>query len=225
MEAGAHLSQPPTPLTYAVPASQAFHQHRTLLLNADYQPIGFPLETLNAEDTIRGLFMGRYQVVEWSNIYAHSPSMEMRLPSVVALREYIAAANLHLVPTCNLHNLYVRDRGLCQYTGQPLRLNSSSKEFEATVDHVIPRAHQGHGNWDNVVLASWQANNRKGHKKPEQVGLTLRTMPWTPTGADLLYLWLTEEKLHGLPQPWHEFLLRLKPTPRLQRVLQTLAAA
>ena len=103
------LAAPPSPT-----ASNAslFASHRTLILNADYQPLGYPLETLNAEDTLRGYFLGRFDVVSFSETWAHSPTTELRLPSVVALKDYVPAANLYGTPSCNLHNLYVRDRGL-----------------------------------------------------------------------------------------------------------------
>ena len=203
--------------------ARLFASHRTLVLNADFHPLGYPLETLNAEDTLRGFFMERFHVVSWSETWAHSPSLEQRLPSVVALREYVPAANLYSTPSCNLHNLYVRDRGLCQYTGKALKLHAASKEMEATMDHVIPRSRAGGNGWENVVLASWTANNRKGNSTPERAGLTLQTLPWEPTGADLRYLWLTEDRLAELPLAWHDYLKILKPTPRLMRVLERAA--
>ncbi|NBV54926.1 MAG: HNH endonuclease [Proteobacteria bacterium] len=196
----------------------AFYQHRTLLLNADYKPLGFPLETLNAEDTIRGMFLERLTVVTESDVYAHSPSCQMRLPSVVALKEYVNPVGLYGVPSCNLHNLFVRERGLCAYSLRELKLKSDSADAAATIDHVISRAEQGEHRWDNVVLASWSINNKKGAKRPEQAGLTLQMKPWVPTGADLLYLWLTEDRLATLPVAWREH-LQLVPTTRLQRVL------
>lgn len=211
------------PLAPPLP-STVFAAHRTLMLNADYQPLGYPLETLGPEDTLRGYFMERFHVVSWSETYAHSPTLEQRLPSVVALREYIPAANLYGTPSLNLHNLFVRDRGLCQYTGQSLRLHAPHKEYEATIDHVVPRSKGGEGVWENVVLASWQANNRKSNLSLERAGLNLRSQPWAPTGADLLYLWLTEDRLAELPTAWQDFLRILKPTPRLLRVLEKLAA-
>lgn len=202
----------------SVTSSHAFSQHRTLLLNADYKPLGFPLETLNAEDTIRGMFLERLTVVTESDVYAHSPSYEMRLPSVVALKEYVDPVGLYGVPSCNLHNLFVRERGLCAYSLRELKLRSDRVEVAATIDHVVARAEQGSHAWHNVVLASWSINNKKGAKRPEQAGLTLRVKPWVPTGADLLYLWLTEDRLAALPVAWHEH-LQLVPTARLQRVL------
>jgi 5-methylcytosine-specific restriction endonuclease McrA len=201
-----------------------FASHRTLVLNADYHPLGYPLETLGAEDTLKGYFLGRFDVVSWSETWAHSPTTELRLPSVVALRDYVPVANLYGTPSLNLHNLFVRDRGLCQYTGQALKLHAPNKEHEATMDHVVPRSQAGAGAWENVVLASWPANNRKGCLTPERAGLSLRSQPWVPSGADLLYLWLTEDRLAELPTAWHDYLRILKPTPRLQRVLEKMAA-
>lgn len=202
--------------------THAFHAHRTLLLNADYKPFSYPLEPLNAEDTIRGLCLGRYKVVEWSQTYAHSPSTEMLLPSVVAVKDYVAEAGLYGIPTCNLHNLYVRDTGLCQYTGAELRLSGTTPHNQATIDHVHPRSLGGLLEWSNVVLASQHANNHKSNKSLLGSGLTLLTHPWVPRGADLLYLWLTETRLAMLPATWHEF-LQVKPTPALRRVLEKAA--
>lgn len=218
---GKSLILPCTPLVQSSCAQShaAFLNHRTLLLNADYKPFTYPLEPLNAEDTIKGLFLGRYKVVEWSHTYAHSPSMEMRLPAVVAVKDYVPDAGLYGIPTCNLQNLYVRDTGLCQYTGVELRLNSLNPNVQATIDHVHPKSRGGLVEWSNVVLASQSANNRKGSLTLEQSGLILRTQPWTPRGADLLYLWLTQSRLETLPSIWHEF-LQVKPTPALRRILE-----
>jgi 5-methylcytosine-specific restriction endonuclease McrA len=201
-----------------------FAKHRTLVLNADYYPLGYPLETLNAEDTLRGYYLNRFQVISLSNTWAHSPTTQLQLPSVVALREYVPAANLYGTPSCTLHNLFVRDKGLCQYTGQALKLHSTDKFHEATMDHVIPKSQAGSGDWANVVLASWPANNRKGSLSPERAGFTLKNLPWVPSGADLLYLWLTEDRLAELPTAWHDYLRVVKPTPRLLRVLERQAA-
>ena len=215
---------PPCTPSASVPVCQSFQNHRTLLLNADYTPFTYPLEPLNAEDTIKGLYMGRYQVVEWSETFAHSPSTEMRLPAVVAVKDYVTDAGLYDIPTCNLQNLYVRDTGLCQYTGTELRLTSPSPSSQATIDHVIPKSRGGKLEWANVVLASQQVNNHKGNQLLENSGLSLRTKPWVPRGADLLYLWLTEQRLASLPSTWHEF-LQIKPTPALRRILETLQRA
>lgn len=200
-------------------AAHVFQSHRTLLLNADYAPFTYPLEPLNAEDTIKGLCLGRYVVVEWSETYAHSPTLEMRLPSVVAVKDYVADAGLYGVPACNIGNLYVRDKGLCQYTGRELKLHGAGTHTLATMDHVVPKSRGGLLTWENTVLASQYANNAKGDKDLREFGMPLLTKPWVPRGADLLYLWLTEERLASLPQTWHAF-LQVVPTPALRRVLE-----
>lgn len=214
-------SFPPVPRS----SSAAFHQHTTLVLNADYQPLSYPLTKLSAEDTIKDLTLGRFNVVTWSNTYAHSVSTEMRLPGVVSLKEYAKPIGLYGVPNANLEHLFVRDMGTCQYTGNPLRRKfMENKEHEATIDHVIPQAQNGSGNWDNVVLASWRINNLKGNQRPEQAGLTLRTKPWIPRGVELLFLSLQGGYREHLPEEWQEF-LQIKPTNRLQRMLETIQIA
>ncbi len=220
---GNNLILPCTP-QHVSSCAHAFQSHRTLLLNADYTPFTYPLEPLNAEDTIRGLFLGRYKVVDWSETFAHSPSCEMRLPAVVAVKDYVPDAGLYGIPACNLPNLYVRDAALCQYTGMELKLNSPNPSMQATIDHVHPKSRGGKIEWTNVVLASQSANNRKGNLTLAQSGLTLRTKPWVPRGADLLYLWLTQARLETLPPTWHEF-LQVKPTPTLRRLLEDLDRA
>lgn len=206
--------------------SSPFDRHRTLLLNADYKPLGFPLSALNGPDTVSAVMGERVRVVIQSDTYAHSPTREFRLPSVVALVNYVPAAGLFGLPACNLHNLYVRDRATCQYTGQALRLNSDDSTTAATIDHVVPRADwlDGGTHWTNVALASSFINNKKGRRRPEEADLRLLTKPWVPTGFDLLYLWLTEERLAALPEPWQEF-LQLEPSPRVLRALDGLAQA
>lgn len=206
-------------------SSCSFENHRTLVLNADYQPLGYPLDPLNGEDTVKGLFLERFSLVEWSDTYAHGPTRDMRLPSVVALKEYVPAATLYGTPTCNLDNLYVRDHGTCQYTGTPLRMKSPNPNCEATMDHVVPQCRNGQTVWSNVLLASFAANGKKGNKTAAEAGLAPRIRPWIPCGADLLYLWLTEDRLSLMPETWKEFLSVVKPTPRLQRLLEKQAKA
>lgn len=210
---------PPVPRS-----SAAFHNHTTLVLNADYQPLSYPLTKLSAEDTIKELTLGRFNVVEWSNTYAHSVSTEMRLPSVVALREYASPVTLYGVPNPNIENLFVRDMHTCQYTGKKLKRRSPEKDFEGTIDHVTPQAQNGSSRWDNVTLASWRVNNTKGNRRPEEAGLKLRNQPWIPKGLELLFLSLLGESRENLPPEWLQF-LNIKPTPRVLRVLETLQIA
>ena len=224
----------------------AFAQHRVLLLNADYRPLGFPLLVLNAQQVVSALLLERVQVVRPSAVVARSPSFELALPSVVALKHYVNLPGLNAVPACTRHNLFVRDRGVCLYTGRPLILRAaapgqtgakaglkqpktksasvSGKPAVATIDHVLPTSRGGAHSWQNCVLSSMQANILKGNRTPQEAGMTLVHAPWQPTAADLLTLWLTESRLHGLDAAWLEF-LTLPPSIRAQRALESLASA
>ncbi len=216
---------PSSPALMSRSASPTFANHRTLLLNADYQPMGWPLETLNGEATLHGLCLGRFKPVAMSDTYAHSPTTTLRLPSVVALRDYVHPKAFYGIPSVSLYNLFIRDRGTCQYTGRALRMGSPHRSDEATKDHVVPRANRGADSWDNVVLASSDINARKGRKALHEFDHHLLTHPWEPRGYDLLYIWLTDGTLAHLPAAWQEFLepLRARPSPRVLRALERAA--
>ena len=196
-----------------MPASRSpgtLASHRTLVLNHNQETLGYPLSTLNGPDTLTGFFMERFEVLKWSNVWAHSPSRCQRLPSVVALRHYVEPIRLHMTPPMTLQHLFIRDRGLCQYTGNALRLGKPKPgeplETYASIDHVVPRSASGANRWDNVVLASVAVNSRKQSLSVAEAGLCLLAEPWVPTGYDLLRLLLTEDRLQSLPEEWREFL-------------------
>ena len=71
-----------------------------------------------------------------------SPSFAMRLPSVIALKEYMPAARR---PAFTRFNVFLRDRFACQYCGERFQAH------ELTFDHVVPRSRGGRTTWRNVV--------------------------------------------------------------------------
>ena len=61
-----------------------------LVLNADYRPLSyFPLSTWHWQETIKAIFLERVLALSHYDRVVHSPSSVLRLPSVVALKEYI----------------------------------------------------------------------------------------------------------------------------------------
>jgi len=64
-------------------------------------------------------------------------------------------------------NLYVRDRGTCQYCGTGLTYEKS------TLDHVIPKSRGGEDKWENLVLCCAPCNYKKGNKMLCDSGLAL----------------------------------------------------
>ena len=66
-----------------------YDQKRALVLNADFQPLSyFPLSTINWHDAVKGVYERTHAVVAEYDTVVHSPSITMKLPSVLALRQY-----------------------------------------------------------------------------------------------------------------------------------------
>lgn len=145
-----------------------------LVLNADYQPLSyFPLSLWSWQDAIKAVFMDRVHTVCEYNRYVHSPSTEFRLPSVIALKNYVKPA-LH--PAFTRFNLFLRDSFICQYCGV---------SHELTFDHVLPRALGGRTTWENVTTACSPCNLRKGGRTTQGASMWPQIKPYRPTNHDL----------------------------------------
>jgi len=153
------------------------NQYPALLLNADFQPFHIhPLSTVNWQDAIKAIVSDRVTIVEEYEYEIHSASRAWRLPSVIALKDYVKRDQ---TPTFSRYNVYLRDNFTCQYCGC---------EFETralTFDHVIPRHHGGVSSWTNVVAACSPCNHRKGSKLPAEAKMFPMIKPKQPTSWDL----------------------------------------
>jgi 5-methylcytosine-specific restriction endonuclease McrA len=148
-----------------------------LVLNADFRPLSyFPLSVWPWQETVKAVFMGRVNIVSHYDRVVHSPSLAMRLPSVVSLKSYIPAARR---PAFTRFNVFLRDRFTCQYCGQ----HASAEDL--TFDHVIPKSMGGLTMWENVVAACEPCNLRKGGALPRACGMHPRTRPFAPTVRQL----------------------------------------
>ncbi len=116
-----------------------------LVLNADFRPLSyFPLSTWNWQDAVKAVFLDRVSVLSEYEQEVRSPSFSMRLPSVIALRDFIPSARM---PAFTRFNVFLRDGFSCQYC------DHKRSAPELTFDHVIPRARGGRTSWENVVTA------------------------------------------------------------------------
>jgi len=60
-----------------------------LVLNADYRPLSYyPLSLWNWQDTIKSVFLDRVSIVSSYDKIVRSPSFNMKLPSVIALKKF-----------------------------------------------------------------------------------------------------------------------------------------
>ena len=61
-----------------------------LVLNADFRPLNyFPLSLWSWQNSIKAVFLNRVNVVSEYNNAIHSPTLEMKLPSVISLKKYV----------------------------------------------------------------------------------------------------------------------------------------
>ena len=74
-------------------------------------------------------------------------------------------------------NIYARDEHKCQYCGDGYPTG------ELTFDHVVPVAHGGRKDWENIVTCCITCNRRKGGRTPEQAGMRLMRPPKRPSRA------------------------------------------
>ncbi len=171
--------------------------HPALVLNADFRPLSyFPLSLWPWQDAVKAVFLGRVAVVHEYDHVIHSPRCSLRLPSVIALKEYAPTARY---PAFTRFNVFLRDRFTCQYCG--VRFPSQ----DLTFDHVVPRSRGGLTTWQNVVTACAPCNLRKGNKMPHSPESTPRIPPRRPTVHQLQEAGRSFPP-HYLHETWTDFL-------------------
>ncbi|MEM7711680.1 MAG: HNH endonuclease [Pseudomonadota bacterium] len=165
-----------------------------LVLNADYRPLSYyPLSLWPWQDAVKAAFLDRVTIVSEYEEVVRSPSTEIRIPSVVVLKDYVRPRR-HVAFT--RFNLFLRDEFQCQYCGA---------KGDLTFDHVVPRARGGITSWENVAAACGRCNLRKGSRSLKQVGFTLRKSPRRPQTGELMNLGRKFPPNH-LHESWMDFL-------------------
>ena len=138
-----------------------------LVLNADYRPLSYyPLSLWPWEEAVKAVYQDRVDVVSLYDKVVRSPSMEMQLPSVIALRSYV---DQDRSPAFTRFNVFLRDRFTCQYCAQDFPTH------ELTFDHIIPRSRGGATTWTNVVTACSRCNLHKANRTPAEARIRLRS--------------------------------------------------
>jgi len=152
----------------------ALKQHPALVLNADYRPLSYyPLSLWPWQDAIKAAWLARVDIVAEYDEYVRSPSTQIRIPSVVVLKDYVKPQKR---VAFTRFNLFLRDEFSCQYCGA---------KGDLTFDHVVPRARGGVTSWENVVAACSRCNLKKGSRSLKQSGLSLRKPPRQPASEEL----------------------------------------
>jgi len=85
-------------------------------------------------------------------------------------------------PLLTNRTLFQRDHNLCLYCGQQFPVS------ELTRDHVVPASRGGDSIWENCVTACRGCNQYKDDRTPEEAGMKLLAVPYTPNLAEYLIL-------------------------------------
>jgi len=149
-------------------------QHPALVLNADYRPLSYyPLSLWPWQEAVKAVFLDRVAIIAEYDKVVRSPTTEIRIPSVVVLKEYVKPQKR---VAFTRFNLFLRDEFCCQYCGA---------RGDLTFDHVVPRARGGITSWENVVAACASCNLRKGARSLHRSGMALRRPPRQPSSEEL----------------------------------------
>lgn len=152
----------------------ALRQHPALVLNADYRPLSyFPLSLWSWQDAVKAAWLDRVDVLAEYDQIARSPRFQLRLPSVVVLKDFVRPRKR---VAFTRFNLFLRDEFCCQYCGA---------RGDLTFDHVVPRSAGGVTSWENVVAACGRCNLRKGAKSLKSAGMSLLRAPREPGAEEL----------------------------------------
>jgi 5-methylcytosine-specific restriction endonuclease McrA len=149
----------------------------TLVLNADYRPLSyFPLSLWSWQDAVKAVFLDRVSIVSEYDAVIRSPSFQMKVPSVIALKEYIHPKSR---PAFTRFNVFLRDKWTCQYCA------ARHRTHELTFDHVIPKSRGGTTTWENILTCCQHCNLLKGNYLPEECHMYPVRRPFQPTNAEL----------------------------------------
>lgn len=156
--------------------------YRTLVLNADYTPIGIiPLHTIPAEDAITRVFNGTCYITAEHDVHIKTANYIIKWPSVIVRKE-MAKWDRHVA--LRVEYLYYRDHAICAYCGVNLTLRKEQYN-SITKDHVMPKIRGGSNEWNNVVSACPKCNNAKSDSLPKGEWRP-RIRAYTPTYYQLV---------------------------------------
>ncbi len=162
----------------------------TLLLNATYEP----LMIIGWQRAIILVVLGKSDVLEEYTRSVHSVRLDIRLPSVLRLRQRVRRCDPQV--RFSRAAIYRRDEHRCQYCGRHFPARA------LTYDHVHPRSRGGQTVWTNIVTCCVPCNRRKADKNLRESGMRLLTTPhrprWRVSIGDALGI--------GLPDSWGFYL-------------------
>lgn len=160
------------------------NSYPALQLNADFRPMAtVPLSIWGWQDAVKAVISDSVIVLAEHDFWVHgSPTsslgkrFEMRLPSVLALKDY---QSLDRPVAFTRISIAVRDGFRCSYCQSKLTMKG------LTFDHVVPRSLGGRTTFQNIASACDPCNGKKANRSLRESGLTLHRKPFVPTREHL----------------------------------------
>ncbi len=157
---------------------QAIMNSDVLVLNSGF----IPVRVSNLREALCLVMSGRAMPVLEEDRYVRSPSITVRIPSVISLIGYSSFPKKK-VAFSKLNVIY-RDDMMCQYCGKRYTVR------DLTVDHVVPRSRwesvtgrslkDGFNDWRNLVCACRWCNGNKGNRLLGELDWRLPREPYEP---------------------------------------------
>ncbi|QCG76227.1 HNH endonuclease family protein [Pseudomonas phage vB_PaeM_PA5oct] len=147
----------------------------TLILDKDGNPLCMlPLSVVDWQTSIKLVSLGKVEILKnYDNWEVNSPSITMKVPSIVMSTEYI---KWNHKTKFSRNNVYLRDNYQCQFCFRTFPVK------QLTLDHVLPKRYGGKTNWTNICTACKVCNNKKGDNK----NIIPIKMPHRPTYYELV---------------------------------------
>jgi len=165
---------------------------RTLVLDQGYQPH----RIVDWKRAVCMIFDGKVEVLEEYDEEIRSVTLVIKMPAVVRLLRAVRGRRRSI--KFSRINVATRDEFRCQYCGGRFPLK------KLTYDHVIPRAHGGRTRWENIVMACYGCNEKKGNRTPEQAGMTLLKRPIKPNWLPVVAFRV--DNASSIPEAWANWL-------------------
>lgn len=151
---------------------------------------GMPLEWINYQDVAHLSYAGQIAYSCGSLLYTLNGGINRRSGKRSQVSVYAVIATLgsrhqtllDYTPPLRNDALFRRDGYLCLYCG------AQFPPHELSRDHIRPLSQGGQDDWNNVVAACKRCNHHKAAQTPEEAGMELIAVPFTPTHAEYIYL-------------------------------------
>lgn len=163
---------------------------RTLLLNANYEPLTFLTEkralTFLAKEFIDN---DKVEIISTWNDSIEIYNKNINFPAILKLKKQIKRSYKPL--SFSRKELIKRDNNLCQFCSKKIYGS------EITVDHIVPKSKGGETSFLNCVIACLPCNSKKANLSLDESGLKLIKKPIHP----VLY---SHDPFRDRITSWHE---------------------